>query len=610
MNNAQDIYQFALSEEAKFSQGIDINGWLWSFKEHIKTSFYYKHGRLLEGNSPDIPIKNITRPILNLAYRAEDIDVKDITLYVDDPDSYHLSFLAKKYHDDVFTVENDLDTFIDELKESKIDYGVGIAIKGAEARPEVRDVQSIAFCDQTDINKGPVGFNHFLNPAELMDMADQGWGSEANGATCTLQELIDLSENYRKDNSNSGSQNATPGKYIELKEIIGVMPESYLEDGGDDKKYVNQYQIIGIYRTKEGVKTGSTLFRKKLKGKSIMKVVLRDKIYSRCAGFGGAEELFESQAWTTYTEIKKKQAIDAGALTILKAIGAEMKSKYPNGLKDMENLQIIELNENEDLAQIDTTPRAMSLIEKWEAGWETHAQTTGAASEQALGKEPSAGTPFSSLVAQLRENHSLHLYRQGKYAKDLEWMYQNWFIPHFMDKIAEGTRFLAELSTEEMAYVAECLVRNLTTEAENELILSGQLPFTPEQKAGYEQKVRTDFIKKGNKHFLQALKGEFKKKPLKVKINISGKQKNLAMFTDKLTNIFRQIIANPQGFMQAMQIPEMAKTFNAILESSGLTPVMYAGLQHYNMQPQQAKPTLSPMSPELGGAPNSEVAVQ
>lgn len=82
-------------------------------KDHIKTSFYYNHGRLLNGNDEDTPVKNITRPLLNLQFHAENIDVKDVMIYVDDPDDFHLSFLIKKYHDDVFTVENDLDTYFD-----------------------------------------------------------------------------------------------------------------------------------------------------------------------------------------------------------------------------------------------------------------------------------------------------------------------------------------------------------------------------------------------------------------------------------------------------------------------------------------------------------------
>ena len=127
MAKQKDIFEFITTEEAKFLNPIDINGWQWNFKEHIKTSFFYKHGRLLNGNDENTPVKNITRPILNLRYRAQDVDVKDIQIYVDDPESYHLSFLIKKYHDDVFVIENDLETYFDEMNESCVDYGGGLS---------------------------------------------------------------------------------------------------------------------------------------------------------------------------------------------------------------------------------------------------------------------------------------------------------------------------------------------------------------------------------------------------------------------------------------------------------------------------------------------------
>jgi len=69
----------------------------------------YNNSQLTTGKDDFKPVKNITRPILNLQRRSEDVDVKDVQLYADDKDKYHLSFLVKKYHDDVFVQEYDLE---------------------------------------------------------------------------------------------------------------------------------------------------------------------------------------------------------------------------------------------------------------------------------------------------------------------------------------------------------------------------------------------------------------------------------------------------------------------------------------------------------------------
>ena len=576
MKAYSDIYELVETEEAAFQRPIDINGWSWSFKEHIKTSFYYKHGRLLNGNDENTPVKNITRPLLNLQYRAEDIDLKDIILYVDDPVNYHLSFLIKKYHEDVFALENDLDTFIDEWKESKIDYGVGICKKGADARPEVVDLQSIAFCDQTDILKGPIAFKHFLNPSELLAMEEQGWGNTTNGATATIQELIDKSETQRQNDKTQGITNETPGNYIEVYEVHGSLPESFLADGGKENKFKYQMHIVAFYKTNDGKKHGVTLFRKGLK-KPMLDITLRDKIYSRCAGFGGAEELFENQVWTTYSIIRQKELLDAASKVILKAVGVELKSKYPNGLKNVDNLEIIEMGQGEDLAQIDTTPRSLALFDNFEQSLKAHAQETASAFDPILGKESPSGTPFRAQERQVIEGKGLHIYRQGKYAKDLERVYRNWTIPHIIDKITEGTTFLSELSTDEMQYVADKVVEYEARKFTIDKLFAGEV-VTQQDVDFYKEQVRQDFVKGGNKKFLEILKDQFKKMPVRIKINIAGKQKDLGFMTDKIVNIFRQIIANPQGFIQVMQIPGMSKQFNDILEYSGLSPIYYAGV--------------------------------
>lgn len=598
MNKYKDIYAYIESEETAFENPVDINGWQWSFKQHVKTSFFYKHGRLLNGNDDDTPVKNITRPILNLQYRAEDIDVKDIVLYVDDPQYYHLSFLVKKYHDDVFVVENDLDTFFDEIKESKIDFGGGIAKRVEGVRPEVMPLQSIAFCDQTDLLSAPIAFKHFYSPDQLKDMEELGWGKTENGATIDIDRLITLSEDKKTLDPNTGVETKTTGAYIEVYEVHGTLPNSFLDDKGEATKYTYQMQICAFYKDDKGLKTGVTLFKKKQK-RGNLKLLLRDKVYSRALGFGGAEEIFENQVWTNYDTIRKKELLDAAAKVILTTDDPNLASRHPSGLKNLENLEIVERAAGTTISQIDNYPRNVALFDKAIADWENHAQRMGAATDALLGESPTAGTPFKLQDLVTAEGKGLHEYRRGKFAKWIEGVYTDWFIPDIGREITKGKKFLSELSTEDMQYVVDCVSRNEVNKFVNEKILNGEL-IDEEEKVAYEQKIREDFARSGNKKFLEILAGEFKSKPLRVKVNVKGKQKDLARMTDKLVNIFRQIIANPQGFMEMMKIPSMSKTFNEILEYSGLSPVDFAGLQYKGAgqsPPQQSVP--SPLQPQL-----------
>src|SRR3990167_8725398 len=166
-----DIFDFIIQQESNYKKEIPIRGvWRWGMGKHIETTVLYTNSQLLSGKDDFTPVKNIVLPILNLQHRAEDIEVKDVQIYVDDSDKYHLSFLVKKYHDDVFVIENDIDTFFDELNVSRIDLGAGLSKQLDKPRPEVVPLESIAFCDQTDMLSGPIGIKHFFSPDQLMDM--------------------------------------------------------------------------------------------------------------------------------------------------------------------------------------------------------------------------------------------------------------------------------------------------------------------------------------------------------------------------------------------------------------------------------------------------------
>jgi hypothetical protein len=561
-NEINNIYDYIKAKEAKYKLPVDvINGWSWSMNDHIETSILYKNGRLKTGNSDDKPVKNIVLPILNLEYRSEDIDVKDINLYVDDDEKYFMSFLIKKYHDDVFVVENDIDTFIDKEKEEHIDLGAVLLKDVGEAVPDIVHLQDIAFCDQKDMLSSPIGIKHIFSPSQLKEMEDRGWGDVKNGADCTIDEAIDLLTNEIGN---------VIDKDIEIYEVNGSLPKSYLTGEYSEKnEYSYQMHIVCFYSNSKGTSEGITLFKKEKENP--FKLYKRDDIHNRALGRGGVEELFESQVWATYTQIHKKNMLDAASKIIVQTDDQELSARHPSGLKNLDNLDIITIGEGRKIGQIDTFPRNMQLFDRWDMEWEQHGRTTGAAQEAIMGDEPPAGTPFKSVELQSAESHSLHKYRIGKHAKLLEELYRDLFIPYMKKQIVKGKKFLSTLDLEDMQKIAE----NLSIKRGNQLIvnkiLAGEM-INPEEIEIEKQKIKQEFMK-DNKKFIEILKDEFKNTPIAIKVNISGKQKNLEKWTDKLVDVFRKVIAVPQ----VLQQKPFADLFNQILEASGLSPLDFSG---------------------------------
>ncbi len=561
-------------------------------KDHIEKTILYKNSEYVDGNPGKLkPFKNIIRPILNLAYRAEGFDVKDIELFINNRKDYYKSFLVKKFHAK-WARENKLDTFIDDMVETYIDFGGVLVKKTKEAVPEVVHWETIAFCDQMDILSAPFAIKHSFNPAKLLEMSDYGWGDFKNGATKTLEEAITLAGENKKNSDSKG--NKSPGTFIEVYEIHGVMPNSFL---GEEKGYSNQMQIVIFTKKDESQKEGIVLYSKR-EPEGIFKFLARDKIYNRTLGFGGTEELFEDQIWTNYSEIRMKELLDAASKIVLISDDESIAAKHPKGLKNLKNLEILTTDKDKrGVWKLDNYPQNIALFDKSVAEWEAHARTTGAANEAIMGEPPTAGTPFKSVEFQAAESHSLHDYRKGKLASFMGEIYKDWIIQHIAKEITKGDEFLAELGLDELQTIAENISINKSNKAVIEKILDGKL-ITRDETESFKAVVKDEFLKGGNKKFIKILEGEMSKAPIDVEVNIAGKQKRLGQMVDKLVNVLRFMLSTYDPNTKQFAVfndPRMSKYLNEILEYSGMSPINY-GMAGVNSVPVNA-PSVSSTVP-------------
>lgn len=551
--------------------------WDWNMWQHIQRTVLYKNSKFLEGpNDGNRPFKNIVRPILNVAYRTEGFDVKDITPFVDNEDEYHKSFLVKKYHRK-WANRNGMDTFIDETVESIVDFGLGLVKDVGQTRPECVPLQSIAFCDQTDILAGPIGILHPMAPDELDAM--RGKWDEAR-----IDEAILMAKGEKATLPQGAVKAKTPGKYIEVYEVHGVLPESWVDDDGSPDRFVRQAHYVTFYTLENGTKQGISLFKGRER-RQIFKAHKRDPIYGRACGFGGVEELFEPQQWTNYSEIQLKEMLDAAALSILQTADPTIAGR--NRVDDLDKNEILLYDTAYGgLSKVDTVPRGFDKFEANLERWEANAMTIGSASEGSLGKSPASGTPFALQNLIVQEGNGMHDYRRGKHAAFAGEIWRDWVLPHLVRDINKGQKFLDELSVDEMQEVVERVVNNLANAKVKEKLLRGEVP-TDDEIELFKEVTKSQFMKGGQKRFMELLKDEVRDIPVDVEINVAGKQEYLNDRVVKLTNVFRQIIANPA----ILQIPGMAKLFNEIIESAGLSPINFAGLTKEQLQALQPAPT-------------------
>lgn len=589
-----NIYELITTEETNYqSRPHNVtNQWDWNMADHINLSILYKNSVFSTGKNDDKPFKNIVLPIITLQYTAEDFNVKDIELFVNDADEYYKSFILRKYHDK-WALDNNIDTFIDELVESYVDFGGALVKNVNSSRPEVVKLQTIAFCDQGNLLGGTLGIKHSYSPDQLKDIGtESGWGDPKNGATGSLDDVIRMATEDSTTPVNDDTPNKTVGKNIEVYEVHGTFEDHWVTDEeyegkNDDLKYSRQLHIVTFYRDKDNKKHGICLFKGR-EDELPFKLVLRDEIYNRALGRGGIEELFEPQVWLNWNEIIAKEMLEAASKVIHQTSDTEFTTR--NNTKDVDQNEVWVHEEGKPLTQVNTTPMSLNLFNNKINEWELHAKQLGFANDALLGVSPTSGTPFALQDLVVQTGRGPHERRKGKLATFVAEIYRDWVIPYMAKEIVKGTKFMTELSLDELEKLAEDVTNCVVEQKVKDEMLNGNLAITQESVDAMKQKFKAEFMSKGERRFFEILKDEFKDLPLEVRVNIAGKQYDLAEKVKKLSNVIRQVIATPQ----LLQDPQLRGWFNEILEGSGLSPFKgsYSQIQNQNPQisPQQAQP--------------------
>lgn len=578
----QSIYEFVTTEENNFqTEKVSVgDNWEWSFRDHVQLIFHLRNGMFRNGDN-DVStsmraFKNIMEPILELCSWTEDIELKDIVFYVENDSHRVMSFLIKKFYDEVYTKKYNLDSFIDELTDSDLDYGGAIVQKTGGPRPELKKLNQVAFCDQTDALGSPIGFKMYFSPSKLRLMGSLGWGNEENGANISLEDLCVLAEG-EKDTAGdpNAKKNKVPGKQIEVYVVMGDMPSDYLHDDGDFQNHIRQLQVIAYYYDKKGKRNGVTLYRKE-DIEDRLKFFTSNEVYGRALGRGVGERLIHSQVWTNFLTVHKTKLLEAAAKIIPYTDDEEFDNR--NKLDDVENLEVKKVAKGSTFGLIPTAGVAnVQLYEKSINEWYDHAQLQGAAFDPILGEEQPSGTTFRGQERSVAQGKGPHNKRRGKRAKFIEEVWRWTVIPYIKREILRGKKFLATLTADEMRWISERLADKYVNTKFVDSMIGGKIP-TKEAEQMFRDEFMQKFSKMGNTQLIEILENEFEDAEINIGINVSGKQKDLANLTDKVLSVFQFIFTNRQAFTQAMQIPALAKAFDDLLEFSGINPADFSTL--------------------------------
>lgn len=558
----------------------------WNMSEHIERCTNVANGWFHSGKNDGLrPYDDLVTPIINVAFRSEGFDAKDIVPFVNQQSKSYMSFIIKKYAPQ-WNRKVELDTIIDDVVETSVIYDLALVKNLSGKLPEVVDLKTIAFCDQTDVLSAPLCLRHEYSIAEMTEFKGK-WGDTE------IDMAIEMSKEERKVAIAGNQTVKTPSKNIEVYELRGNLPELWLKEDGKANTYVPQMHMVCFYKDKDGNKQGITLYKGKDKPlKANFKTLKIDRVRSkgRACGRSIVESLFEEQVWNNYSAIKLKQLLDS-AVTLFITDSDELGGKK---LTELKTNTVLKQAKGDTTQKLDGTLQNVQHFTNYSQDLQTKARIKGSASEAQLGTNPVSGTPFALQNLVVQQGQGIHEYRQGKIATFFaDQLYRDWILQMMVDDLNQGKNFSEELTLDELQEVAEQISKNLVERKKKEMLLNGEL-VTPDVEQQLQTTYRDQVIAEhGKRGFFEVIQGELKELPISVMVNIVGKQRNMAQNADKITNLLREVIKNPQGFQQ---IPGVGKVFNELLEDSGLSAIDFTEI---------TTPPIAPVTPQPQGVVTS-----
>lgn len=563
----KNVYDYILTEESawKTNRVPLTTSKDWNMHEHIERCTNVSNGWFHRGQNDGLrPYNDVVTPIINVAFRSEGFDVKDIIPFVNDAKESYKSFIVKKRHPQ-WARKYELDTFIDDVVESSVIYDLVLVKNVNDVRPEVVDLKTIAFCDQTDVLAGPICLKHYYTPEQLNEFNGKWFDDK-------IEEAIVMAQAEKTISIANDNKVQTPGKYIETYELRGNMPESWIKDGGSMNKYVPQMHIVCFYTSQDGNKNGITLYKgKDKKLTDNFKALKIDRIRSkgRACGKSIVETLFEPQVWANYDAIKIKQILDS-AFNLVITDSEELGNQK---LSDLKANTILKQAKGDNTQLISSNLNNITAFQNHQIKLEGDARLLGSASEPQLGLNPVSGTPLGTTQAVVQQGQGIHEYRQGKIATFFsDVLYPEWILKWLVEDLNTGVKFSEEMSLDEMQEIYTQIAENEGNKQGAELMLQGKI-VTPEMKDEIVKFEKEKWMKGGTRGFFETIKDELKDIPVDVYVNVKGKQRYMAQNADKLTNMIRDIIVNAD---RIKQIPGITKAYNQLLEESGMSAIDFS----------------------------------
>jgi len=577
----RDLQDNFLNGETRKSEYVTTN-----LKKDLDRIDAYLESKHISGETDsqgrEKPFFNIVTSAVNIWFRATDIDRKNIrikaTKKADITSAYLATILLQEWMRK--TAFGKFLNLWGMTEASHLSSVVKFVEKGGELIPEVVSWDRL-IVDPIDFYSNSVIERFYLTPAQLRK--DKTYDQDF------VEKLIDA-KSSRKDME--GQTEDAKSEYIEIYEIHGELPLSYLTDKEEDKDiYQQQMHVISFVESKENGKYDDyTLYSGKESRSPYLLTSLLPNIDGSISLKGAVKTLFDTQWMVNHTAKTIKDQLDLASKLIFQTSDGSFVGR--NVLTNMQNGDILTYKINQPLTQINNSSHDITALQSYGQQWQQIGNQATGISEAMLGAAPKSGTAWRQTEALLRENHSLFELMIENKGLDLETMMTKFVIPFIKKKIDTTKEISAILEDHQIkqidnAYIPQEIIIRRNNQIKKE-ILSGNIAEEPDM-VELRTTVREELDAFGNQRFIKPseIPSVTWKKSLKdfewdVMIEITGEQQDKQSTMSVLQGVF-DTIADPNR-RQVLQTEEGKLLFNKILNEVGnISPIELSQIS--NQQP-------------------------
>lgn len=441
----------------------------------------------------DKPFFNIITAAVNIWYRATDIDRKNIRIKATKRANVMLAFLAS-VHLQEFMRKSSFGFFLNEWGRTLARYGSAV-VKFIEKDGEL--IPTIIPWNRLLVD--PVDFDNdirieklYFTPAQLRKQ--EGYDQEM------VKKLLDALQS-RKTLDKRQKDNKV--EYIEVYEIHGELPLSYLTDNEDDEEtFRQQMHVISFLATKEkGEFDDYTLYSGKEATDPYM-ITHLIKEDGRTQSIGAVEHLFEAQ-WMMNHNVKTiKDQLDLASKLIFQTSDGNFVGR--NVLSAIEHGDILIHAINQPITEVNNSSHDISALQSFGQEWQSLGNQINGISEAMLGANPPSGSAWRQTQALLMESHSLFELMTENKGLYIEEMFTKYVIPFLKKQMDTKDEIVATLESYQVkqvdsVYIPNKAIKNYNEKAK-ESVLNGEVPL-PFDKVTEEAKVSEEFTSLGNTRF-------------------------------------------------------------------------------------------------------------